>query len=225
MKIGFICPTNPFTDKKEWSGTYYKMCEAIIALGHDVKWIHYSRNNLIFIITKRIHDLMWGRNTFEHTKLFGLLKIRTMDSKLDEYDIVFLPAQGDILSALPSNIKFIYFSDATAVIMNGYYWRGYSDTIIQKIIKLEREGVNKAYRVAFSSKWAADSAINDYNVDEKKVAIIPFGANIDESNIKANRPYIPSKRLNILFSGVSWQRKGGDIALEITLTLHQCHRP
>lgn len=29
MLIGYVAPTNPFKDKKEWSGTYYGLCKAL----------------------------------------------------------------------------------------------------------------------------------------------------------------------------------------------------
>ena len=29
MLIGYVASTDPFKDKKEWSGTYYGLCEAL----------------------------------------------------------------------------------------------------------------------------------------------------------------------------------------------------
>lgn len=39
MKIGYLSPTNPFEDRRGWSGTYYNICQALMAAGH---WIEVN---------------------------------------------------------------------------------------------------------------------------------------------------------------------------------------
>ena len=46
MNIGYISPTNPFVDKKRWSGTNYSTREALELAGHTVEWIKYDNTNL-----------------------------------------------------------------------------------------------------------------------------------------------------------------------------------
>ena len=61
-------------------------------------------------------------------------------------------------------------------------------------------------------------------MDPEKVKVVPFGANID-----CNHSYEYIKKLvefrfrnfdkcSLLFCGVDWYRKGGDIALEIVIS-------
>ena len=50
--------------------------------------------------------------------------------------------------------------------------------------------------------------------------VLEFGANIDSSDIIPITPY-KSGRLNVLFSGVDWDRKGGDVAVETVRLLRE----
>ena len=85
---------------------------------------------------------------------------------------------------------------------------------------IEQSAINKADLLLYPTIWAADSAITDYGADESKLKIVPFGANMDQ---------IPSKEMvntkkksdkcRLLFLGVDWERKGGEIAFETLIEL------
>jgi hypothetical protein len=45
--------------------------------------------------------------------------------------------------------------------------------------KQELTAISKASKIVYSSKWAADSAISDYQADADNVVVLPFGANLD----------------------------------------------
>jgi glycosyltransferase involved in cell wall biosynthesis len=72
-----------------------------------------------------------------------------------------------------------------------------------------------------ASDWNKNSAVNDYGIESNKISVIPCGANLniipsaDEINLKA------TGNCNLLFLGVEWDRKGGDIALEAFRQLKQ----
>ena len=55
--------------------------------------------------------------------------------------------------------------------------------------------------------------INDLNQNKEKVHSIEFGANLDKQDILENT-FNYTDHLHILFLGVDWERKGGDIALK-----------
>lgn len=62
--------------------------------------------------------------------------------------------------------------------------------------------------------WAAELATKDYGVDEKKIRVIPYGANIDEAPPRDQILHKKKKEhCKLLFLGVSWQRKGRDLVL------------
>jgi glycosyltransferase involved in cell wall biosynthesis len=96
---------------------------------------------------------------------------------------------------------------------------------INDLIMLDRLALNKAQIAIFPSTWAAEAAINSYQIDPDKVEIVPYGANIecdrtidDIQNLVEART---TERCKLLFIGVSWDRKGGDIALEVAKKLKQ----
>jgi glycosyltransferase involved in cell wall biosynthesis len=66
--------------------------------------------------------------------------------------------------------------------------------------------------------------MQNYDFDHSKIRIISFGANIEcnrnLSDIKEIVKARPSDKCKLLFLGVDWFRKGGDIALEVTRLLN-----
>ena len=41
-KIGYVCAENPFSERKAWSGSIFKIREAIELAGFEVVWIPYD---------------------------------------------------------------------------------------------------------------------------------------------------------------------------------------
>jgi glycosyltransferase involved in cell wall biosynthesis len=76
----------------------------------------------------------------------------------------------------------------------------------------------------FSSQWAASSATSDYRIDPAKVAARPFGANLVNAPHRSELQQDICRRgtdcCRLLFVGVDWDRKGGDIAVTIAQQLH-----
>jgi len=60
-----------------------------------------------------------------------------------------------------------------------------------------------------TSPWAADSVIHDYGIPESKVAVVGFGSNVTCEPVPKDW-----ERPRLLWVGVDWHRKGGDILLE-----------
>ena len=78
----------------------------------------------------------------------------------------------------------------------------------------------------YISHWSSDSAIKYYNADSDKVSIVPFGANISTQKISLEEiKSVLRKRstdvCKILFLGVDWFRKGGDIAIDAVRYLNE----
>ena len=90
--------------------------------------------------------------------------------------------------------------------------------------ELDRLALHNCERVLFSSRWAAGSAIGDYDVDPAKVAAHPFGANLasvpERSELGQHIRRRGTGPCRLLFIGVEWDRKGGDIAVAIAQQLN-----
>src|SRR6266567_3634265 len=87
-------------------------------------------------------------------------------------------------------------------------------------------GISKASALSYSSTWAAQSAIKDYHAEPQKVHVVPMGANFDDP---PGREIVWCKKKSaickLLFVGVDWLRKGGEIAFETLLALHHMGIP
>jgi len=71
--------------------------------------------------------------------------------------------------------------------------------------------------VFYPSKWARDSAILSHGAESRKVHQVAWGANLSASN--ARLPVKDASVWTLLFIGVLWKTKGGDVAVETTQRL------
>lgn len=84
----------------------------------------------------------------------------------------------------------------------------------------EKEAIKNAFINIRSSQWAAASVINDYDGCLQRNYVLEFGANFDDKDLLHATPY-KSGALNILFSGVDWIRKGGEVAVKTVQLLNK----
>ena len=231
--FGFVCATNPFNDRVAWSGTFYKIREAIQNAGFNVIWIPVNKNGIIELCYKfflTIYEflfckgtkIMSGSNRPFLAKLRGRA-IRKNDAYKSCDAFFFTGGAGGAQLSLFMDLlgkPSIFFSDATFPIMCDYYWNNLSEKEKKESIDLEKKGVNNTTLNIMSSQWAINSIIKDYGFNPQKSFVLEFGANIDSSDIVPNVPYINGP-LNVIFSGVDWIRKGGDIAIETVLNLRK----
>jgi glycosyltransferase involved in cell wall biosynthesis len=135
------------------------------------------------------------------------------------YDIVFSPG-SEAVSGLNIPRPIAFCADATFANMVDYYddFSRLSAAYIRNGHHQEKAALRRAALAIYPSEWAANSALEFYQADPAKVAVIPFGANLGSQNRRvevhgwiANRPL---DRLRLLFVGRSWARKGGDIVVE-----------
>lgn len=102
-------------------------------------------------------------------------------------------------------------------------------TSVRHLKTLDRLAMKNCRLVIFSSEWAAQLAIETYNVDPAKVKVVPTGANLESDRTTDRIDRIirskSSKICKLLFCGVNWVRKGGDIALEVAKRLNNSGIP
>lgn len=217
--IGYVSVSNPFEDRKAWSGTIYKIREAIEKAGYQVLWISYKdqfQDSYWEKLRKKIMtifqcDFLGGVHYLPIVKQFA----KSIDSKtLNKCDYIFFPKGGQIGLFIETHKPIIYYSDATVFKMINYYWSNVSALSVLMAKYLEKKASQKAFLNLRSSNWAINSVIHDCKCPSSFCHVILYGANIDESDIVPTTAYTKGT-LNMLFSGVDWDRKGGDIAVEI----------
>lgn len=217
--IGYVCLTDPYNDRKDWSGSVYKIREAIELAGFRVIWIPYRINTFfVFVarICRKIEEFTCRGKVIGGVMYQPIAKAcaRSIDMTLvRQCDCLFFPGGAQIGYFLKTEKPYIFFADSTFILMEDYYWHGLAARIRKSAEELDKRASQKALLNIRSSQWAIDSVIHDYHCLPEKCHILQFGPNIDTKDITPNAPY-KNGPLNILFSGVNWERKGGNIAVE-----------
>ncbi len=87
----------------------------------------------------------------------------------------------------------------------------------------ERSALERCKLAIYASEWAARTIREHYRIDPSKIKVVPFGANIEHDmtydDIKRIIESRPSDKCRLLFIGMDWARKGGDIAFEVASSL------
>ena len=222
VKIGFINLNSPL-DRKASSGTTFQMCQALKRIGADIVWLQPKHNffyKLVNLFFKVLAVSTRSKILRDHTIPLAKIESKSLKKQdLENCDILFAPFASTALYSLKTDKPIIYLSDATFAVMVDYYFKGLVSWNVKQANKIEQTALLKATHAIYASQWAYNSAIQDYNADKSKLHVIEFGANIDEQNIIPHK-FTYNGQLDLLFLGVDWTRKGGDIAVEATSYLN-----
>ena len=189
-------------------------------------------NNYIHSFKINFQSHFFGKN---HTPVFDTTQSKTVarivHNRLDKATHILSP-NTVVLAYLKKDLKKILYTDSTLDNLLRFYSNYFNLQAkdITEAQEVERLAIENADLLIYTSKWAADSAIRNYNADATKVFIVPFGANLSiiptkqelksiilEKNIK--------RHINLLFIGVDWKRKGGEYAIELTEKLNELGIP
>ena len=216
--IGFLAE-NPLEDKRAFSGTMYSMVKALESTGARVVRIPVDSSSSLRKLYMRA--VKYIGKLFPPLKgRFGKLLVwksrivaRKLDLNLiDNCDVIFAPIQSGALFFLRTNKPIVYLSDATFHAMIDYYWFDYPKRDIEELEMIQKTALDKAAALIYPCRWAADSAVSDYGQPREKITLAYFGPNLDVKKISSH-VFSFDGHLDLLFVGVDWKRKGGDIAV------------
>lgn len=224
--LGFATVGNP-RDRAIWSGTPFFMRAALARQGLEIETIGPLRSPLLkaSLAYGRLRRLA-GLSAHVPHHAWPVARQHADDAarriRAARPDVVFALAGSAFAWNTPRWVPLVYASDTTFRLVDGYYprYRGLSAGARRAGERLERETIARADILLYPSEWAAGSAIRDYGADPARVHVIPWGANLAEAppTEAALRPREPGP-CRLLFVGVDWWRKGGDIALAAHLAL------
>lgn len=207
-------------DKREWSGTLYNMAISLAKHAGDVIYLGpYSPKIILYILKafrKFSEIVLRKRYNIYYSYLLTLFYKFHFQRKIKHQkpDVVFAASASPEMSGLNLDIPIIYLGDITfnLLIDNYHNFTNLNRFSLWEADKIEHKTFKKADALVFSSEWAANSAEQEYNVPRGKIHIISYGANMDiiPSFDEAIKKDI-SEKVRILFLGVDWIRKGGDI--------------
>jgi glycosyltransferase involved in cell wall biosynthesis len=231
-KIAYLTSNDP-RDRRSWSGTHYFMAPALQKHCGDVSLLGPIKPPLKLAakICDRVLQKTTGRRyLYTHSVWLSKHIAQIVERRLSEeqFDFIFAPAGSTEIAHLDTKLPIVYLSDATFSLISNYYpeFSNVLASSLREAEMIERLAINKAAMVVYPSPWAAQSAMNDYHADERKIHVIPFGANLVQPparDVVLTRP--TSERCRLLFVGVDWARKGGDIAFKTMLALEEMGVP
>lgn len=223
MKIAVSSLGDPFS-YKTWSGIPVQICNSLLQYGHQVEPIElkYGKEPWFYNWKRRFNWWFykkWFLSSVQKKMLYTIGK--QLDEKVKEIkpDIVIV-IHGDFLAYTTFETPACLIHDTTFHSILNYYSAFTNLTTCSEIAghQMYSKALNRADAAIFSSAWASNSAINFYGKKASKVHTIPFGANLHfipaDDDVKIwikNRR--DSKKLQFLFLGIDWDRKGGPDAL------------
>lgn len=225
LKIAFITASDP-KDKRSWSGIYYQMYKTLSYKAEKVDCI--GPTPLFFVkilaIINKISRLCFKKGyNHKNSILLSFIHSKYIQYKLGnkKYDYIFAPAASTEVAYLHTNIPIIYCSDSSFGQLNEYY-DTYSNLFkfsIKESNFIEQKAILKASFLTYPSEWASNYVEKNYKTNCVPITI-PFGANIEiEKKQITPKKIDKNKPINILFLGVDWHRKGGEIVHETFLKL------
>lgn len=229
LNIALLSSLDP-RDRRSWSGTIYYVAQALQKHCGDVTFIgpiDCSRQKTIGKIRNRASELFLKKKVmFTHGSLIAKHCAKVAAQRLDQqpFDVIVAPTGETEIAFLETSIPIVLVTDSTYRIMRDYYpaFSNILDSSFRELETVENRAIAKSSLLLYASQWAARSAIEDYHAAPENVHIIPFGANFEQSpprEILQERKR--SDLCKLLFIGVKWERKGGDIAFETLLELEK----
>ena len=227
MRIGFAARYDP-RDKRTWSGTAYYTYQQLCKYG-EVLIYQYDLPKLLqewLTTRKSINRKFFKKKTaveflVSYAKHFS--KKLTKDLRKRPVDILFVSASPQLIAYVETDIPIVYMTDATFQQLQGYYesFSNLSVANIREGIHLDKKAFQKAAHCMLASDWCRDAALQDYGIAAEKISVVPCGANLDQVPPAMYAATDPNKTCQLLFLGVEWSRKGGDLALETFRLLKQ----
>lgn len=227
QKIGFLTIDDP-QNPRSWSGTYYFMGQALQRHCGDVVYLGPIKTRLAFLgklLNVLSVNLFGKKYDYSRSNWYARRISKSAYRRIaaQHLDCIVAPAAAVALAFLKrSDIPIVFVSDTTFALINNYYdtFSNYLSMSVYDGHRLAKSAMQNADIVCFPSQWAANSAVSDYGIAPSKLRVIPFGANLE--NIPPKDVALQRRRsgeCRLLFLGVDWERKGGDIAFETLLCL------
>lgn len=240
-KIAFVTASDPL-DKKSWSGIYYQMYKALEGKAERVDCI--GPIPIVFMKSlaaiNKLTRLFFNRGyNHKNSILLSFIHSKYLQFKVGntKYDYIFAPAASTEVAFLNTNIPIIYYADSSFGQLNEYYdtYSNLFDFSVKESNYIEQKAILKASFLVYSSDWARDFVRKEYKRRCDPITI-PFGANVDDRIEVAPKSISRNQSVNLLFLGVNWERKGGDIVFktfkklleanhDVTLTVCGCIPP
>lgn len=239
MRIAYVTTHDP-ADMHAWSGLVHHIGAALADAETEIEpigpleevygtWLW--RKLVLYGILRR-RGLMKRRHmrNREPSVLWSYAEQAAQRLRSIEADVVFSP-QSTPLARLDCGLPMGFWTDASFAGMLDYYphFVGLNRESIRNGHAMEQEALSRCRLAVYASDWARQTVLDNYRVDAGKVHVVPFGANLpSDHSYEEVRALVRNRltdRCRLLFNGVDWERKGGELALEVARQLNQSGLP
>ncbi len=208
--------------RKSWSGVLY-------SINQELKK-YYDVHNLVIAspvggvidrATNKAYKLMTGKEgLYSHSikRAKKSSKILAEELSKSNYDAIFA-IDSSSLYEINTDIPIIYYSDGLVSVMIDYYWFNIHKKAIDEANIIQETALRKSKYTILTSRWAKEAAIRDYGINSEKIEVIHTGANIENDQSTEQCSEKNTNTIDLLFCGVDWERKGGNIAVETLRSL------
>lgn len=222
MKILYVT-TYDASDIHSWGGSGYYISQTLKLSGFRIEYIGNLREkaNTFFKAKTLIYrKLLRGNYLRDREPLILKSYAKQVKNALLRLnpDVVFSPGTIPI-AYLQTNKPIVFWTDSAFAGMVNFY-PGFSNLCRESVRngnRMEQAALSRCSLAIYTSEWAAKTAVDNYDVDPRKVKVVSFGANVNCNRTARDiKEIITSKDFSVcklLFIGVDWFRKGGDIAL------------
>lgn len=229
MKIAYVS-TFDARLTNSWSGLGYYIAKSLERQGATIEYIGPLAEK---------HALYYKGKQYFYREILKKRHIRQAEPAILRYNAEQISGQlqdinPDIvlgiwsypIAYLTCRQPLAFIADATFPVIKDFYhdYSNLSRQTIRNSLAMEQSALNRCAAALYSSEWAAQSAIRDYHARPEKVHVVPYGANIEDTRSEEDIERLLLQRispLKLLFAGVDWYRKGGDVALEVTRILNE----
>lgn len=230
MQVAYVTSYDA-ANVKNWSGLGYYIAKTLEHQELNLSYIGSLRNppELIFQAKQKLYKYLFKKRCLRVAEAaFAKSYAKQVKQALTNLnvDIVFSPGVVPICY-LETNKPIVYWTDATFAGLLGFY-PGFTNLTGQSVRDghhMHQEALARCQLAIYSSDWAAQTAVDHYQADPAKLRVVPFGANIERDKsweeIKTLIDSKPTDQCNLLFLGVNWFRKGGNVALAVAKALNQ----
>lgn len=227
MHISYVTPYNAL-DVHNWSGLGYYIAKSLTNQNNELDYIGNLEMKSTNLMNYKRRIYRKFNLKFDEFREISVAKhfANQIDKKLlPETDIIFSPGSVPIAFVKSKKPKVLY-TDATFAGIYGYYdeYSNYCKESVRKANYIEQKALDNCDIAIYASDWAAQTALDNYKISADKIKIVPFGANIesnkDRNEISQKIKNKDKNELHLLFIGVDWIRKGGDLALKIVEQLN-----
>ncbi|NJO77614.1 MAG: glycosyltransferase [Cyanobacteria bacterium RM1_2_2] len=230
MKLAYVTACDPL-NVRPWSGLPYYIRQSLhnqmVPMEHIGPLVDQSAIKAVCKLKRYYHAL--GRK--KYLKDPEPLRLKSyanqIQTKLNQTQVdIVLSVTHRPVTYLECRQPIVFWADASFAGLLNFYPQYYNlcSTTIHDGHYMENLILQKCSLGIYASEWAAKTAIENYNVDPSKIKVVPFGANLDNKltvdEIKVLVDSRPQNKCKLLFLGVDWFRKGGDIAFKVAKALN-----